>query len=533
MSDDQAQMTKVKSTKTAPSEEKDPNLEKMSKYSRGKPASLKGVKDKKLKGTTKRMEKKYYDAAYKAASSELLLTESAGFLEAEGMERTYKFTQKQLGENLDVNSARKIFDLKLDQFGPYSMDYTSNGKYMLIGGQKGHVASFDWKAGKLGCEIHLGETVRDVKWLHNETMFAVAQKKYVYIYDQTGLEIHSMKKHVDVNKLDFLPYHFLLVTVSNTGVLRYHDTSTGKLVVEHRTRLGRCNTLAQNPHNAVMNLGHANGTVTMWTPNMSTPVVKMLCHKGPVQAIAVDSSGNYMATSGLDGQLKIWDVRTYKDLHQYYTPTPASSLSISQLGLLGVGWGPHVSVWKDALKVKQQSPYMTHLLPSTTMHDLQFCPFDDVLGFGHSSGVSSIVIPGAGEPNFDSLEANPFETTKQRQETEVHKLLNKIQPEMISLDPDFIGRVNRFSKVVEDEERKKQQEESLKSGELKKKARGRNSALKRFVRKKQKNVIDFKKMEAEEKLQRQKEDRENRRLGLDKSKSFSALDRFEIKKRKL
>ena len=51
-----------------------------------------------------------------------------------------------------------------------------------------------------------------------------------------------------------------------------------------------------------------------------------------------------MATSGLDGQLKLWDIRTYKPLQQYYTKSPVSSISISQLGLLGVGWGPHVTV---------------------------------------------------------------------------------------------------------------------------------------------------------------------------------------------
>ncbi|RUP47836.1 hypothetical protein BC936DRAFT_145289, partial [Jimgerdemannia flammicorona] len=45
---------------------------------------------------------------------------------------------------------------------------------------------------------------------------------------------------------------------------------------------------------------------------MSTPLVKMLTHRGPVQALAVDLTGHYMATSGLDGQLKVWDVRTYK-----------------------------------------------------------------------------------------------------------------------------------------------------------------------------------------------------------------------------
>ena len=33
------------------------------------------------------------------------------------------------------------------------------------------------------------------------------------------------------------------------------------------------------------------GTVTMWSPNMSSAVVKMLCHKRPVTSIAIDPSG--------------------------------------------------------------------------------------------------------------------------------------------------------------------------------------------------------------------------------------------------
>jgi U3 small nucleolar RNA-associated protein 7 len=101
----------------------------------------------------------------------------------------------------------------LDTFGPYCIDYTPNGRHLLLGGKKGHVAAFDWRTGTLHGEIHLRETVRDVRWLHNESLYAVAQKKYVYIYDRSGMEVHCLKEHIEVNRLEFLPYHHLLVSV--------------------------------------------------------------------------------------------------------------------------------------------------------------------------------------------------------------------------------------------------------------------------------------------------------------------------------
>ena len=41
--------------------------------------------------------------------------------------------------------------------------------------------------------LQVKETVRDVQFLHNEQFFATAQKKYVYIYDKRGLEVHCLR----------------------------------------------------------------------------------------------------------------------------------------------------------------------------------------------------------------------------------------------------------------------------------------------------------------------------------------------------
>ncbi|TPX44159.1 hypothetical protein SeMB42_g04090 [Synchytrium endobioticum] len=445
-----------------------------------------------LKQTLRKTTSKWNNAAEKAIDyDDILLPESSGYLVPEHeLERTWKLKQGDLKKSADVATSQKIFDLDLPTLGPYRVDYTRNGRHLLIGGKKGHLATFNWKTGKLGCEIQVQETIRDVKWLHNETMFAVAQKKYVYIYDNTGIELHCLRNHIEVNQLEFLPYHFLMASVGNAGYLKYQDTSTGKIIAEMRTGLGRCDVMAQNRYNAIMHLGHSNGTVTLWSPNMTSPLVKMLCHRGPVTALAMDRDGLYMASAGLDGQLAIWDIRTFKPLHSYYTPTPASSLSISDLGLIGVGFGPHVHVWKDAFLTKQMSPYMTHMKPGTSVQNVRFVPYEDVLGIGHSAGVSSIAIPGAGEPNFDSLEANPYQNRKQRREAEVHSLLDKIQPEMIVMNPEFVGTLDRAPGEVIAAGKKVEYEANNPKEKYKPKhkARGKSSAKNKFIRK-QKNVI--------------------------------------------
>lgn len=91
---------------------------------------------------------------------------------------------------------------------------------------------------------------------------------------------------------------------------------------------------------------------------------------------------------------------------------------------------------------------MTHPIPHRPLTSLRFAPFQDVLTIGHSAGLSSVLVPGSGEPNFDSTEADPFENKKARREKEVKALLDKIQPDMISLDPEFVGSLAPPSKLT-------------------------------------------------------------------------------------
>eukprot|EP00116_Pleurobrachia_bachei_P000949 sb/3461211/ len=449
-----------------------------------------------------------------------------GCLEADEGERTMKFKQHDIVKHVDVGSARKHFSLTLPEHGPYKCAYTKNGRKLLIGGAKGHIGTFDWQTGALGCEIHVRETIRDVVWLHNKDFFAVAQKKYTYIYDGSGTELHRLQNHINPVFLDYLPYHWLLVSAGVTGYLKYHDTSVGKLVVELKTRMGQPHAMAQNPWNAVMHLGHANGTVSMWSPSMKEPLVKMLCHHGPVTAIASDNTGRHMVTCGMDNQLKIWDIRSYKNSLSYHTHRPGGQLAVSATGLIATSLGGLVQVWKDSFSTKQKCPYMTHRLESGNIEGLQFAPFEDVLGVGHTNGFTSLLIPGAGQANFDALEANPYENKRQKQEAEVKNLLSKIQPELISLDSGNILQM----KSTEEPAKELTEKELV----LKFKMKGRNSAKKRFLRK-EKHINDERGSRIRAALDKEREAREEGADGEGESSSRTPLaepgilDRFKSK----
>ena len=188
---------------------------------------------KNLRLTLQEIRQANEEAKASNTTAQILLPGSYGGIDVdpESNEKTYRLKQTEIVNQsmVDLNTAKNFFDFQL-RFGPYRVDYSRNGRYLLLGGSKGHVAIMDCLQTEVKTEIQLQQEIHDVHYLHNESMFAVAQKKYVYIYDYKGIEIHCMKKHTETHRIDFLPYHYLLVTGGSNGWIRWHDVSIGEYV---------------------------------------------------------------------------------------------------------------------------------------------------------------------------------------------------------------------------------------------------------------------------------------------------------------
>jgi U3 small nucleolar RNA-associated protein 7 len=157
---------------------------------------------------------------------------------------------------------------------------------------------------------------------------------------------------------------------------------------------------------------------------------------------------------------------------------------------------------------------MHHQIPpnSSPVSTVRFRPYEDVLGVGHGTGVSSCVIPGSGDAQYDTLEynLNPAADKKQRREDEVRALLEKLPPDTITLDvagtgadSGGIGGVGgaivggiepsnphyRREKLQDIAEAANEAAANAKPIKKKRKQRGK-SKIQTILRRKHKNIID-------------------------------------------
>ncbi|MGH0181740.1 UNVERIFIED_CONTAM: hypothetical protein FKN15_007557 [Acipenser sinensis] len=481
-----------------------------------------------------------------------------------------KQLQSEMNVMESVNDVRRVLEGETERRAGGAVDDVLDVLlHLLLGGRLGHVASLDWQSKQLQSEMNVMESVNDVRrvlegeterhllssplrWLHSENMFAVAQRKWLYIYDNQGVELHCVKKFNDVLRMEFLPYHFLLATAVHGDVGAGQEDEGVRYPILQTTRLVPASCRSnQHDHESERTAGNmlrrhcageerrgeerrgeqrrgeqSTGEERRWgrrgdgeerrggrrregdgedkRGEESTGEERRAQERRGEHRRGEESRAQERGTErrgegdGEDERRREGDRGEREERRggrrgeERGTETRGGRRGQERRGehrrgggWIGVerraqerrgGWrsgeestgeergmeewrGEHrrgegdggeerraqererLCVYKDVCSTPVSRPYMAHRAPGRVW-GVQFCPYEDVLGIGHGDGFTSMLVPGAGEANFDALDSNPFRSVKQRQEWEVKALLDKIQPELITLQPSKLGELD-------------------------------------------------------------------------------------------
>lgn len=480
------------------------------------------------------------NASFEKAAS-LLHTDTPGLLQPESaLEHTYHVRQAHLAPHLDLathsKSAFKL-DLSSSNLSPYTHAcYSRSGRNLLVASRRGHVAVSNWRRATASAELHLNETLRDATFLHDDAFFATAQRTYAHIYDAaSGAQVHELRNHAQPGRLISLPHHLLLASVSAPVApaprLVYTDTSTGTVAASHDlSRLGGASSAntkvsalgsvadaALDAATGVVHLAHASGVVSLWAPTSPRPLARVFAHEGGVRYVGVMHAARQVVTVGADAFVRLTDLRNYQTSTLCRLPAPATALALSQRLMVAVAFGATVQVWTTGgaaasavLRVGSGgggggrgdgcgAPYMSETFSGRRVTGLDFCPFEDVLAVCHADGMFSMLVPGAGEPTFDTSAPNPYETKRQRRENTVRALLDKLPVSTIALDTSFVGDVDddpeeRARKLQELRDEANIARLNRRAKFAKKKAKGR-SKISKQLRNKERNLTEARTLE--------------------------------------
>lgn len=169
-------------------------------------------------------------------------------------------------------------------------------------------------------------------------------------------------------------------------------------MAEHVLKGGRYSVMRQNKSNGVIAMGTEKGVVEWWTPGVGNACVKVFVG-GKVDDVGFYKGYMYTAAE----KVKVWDMRMLKVVEELEVGRGVG-LDVSDRGVLAVGLGWRVEMWKDlhvgncgkeekligvggvdvhkneneSKNKESKLPYMKHSPASwtnTRISNLQFVPF--------------------------------------------------------------------------------------------------------------------------------------------------------------
>jgi len=152
----------------------------------------------------------------------------------------------------------------------------------------------------------------------------------------------------NINSIAFSKDGKFLFSGGYDGTVKMWDTARGEFIRTIYKHGWGVNVVRILPGNLNLFIGTLDGAVNILDIESGRIIRRLKPHEGPVLASFVASKNGLAATSGGDGKIHVWSMKTWKLLYQYddpYRPIWALSYSRNRKMVLYGGLDEHVLEW--------------------------------------------------------------------------------------------------------------------------------------------------------------------------------------------
>jgi WD40 repeat protein len=193
-------------------------------------------------------------------------------------------------------------------------DLTSKPSFMLVDSQHGTVRetlNWSYKNGDV--------SVDDITFSHDGKHITVAAGSSVVLWNWDGLTANDMRRistKDSVYRLQFSPDNRQLVVAGNEGSLCLMDIASLKKHWQRQLVGARFPSVAFDPKRPLLFLGatfdnesgRAWGKIRVLETEIGNEIRSRIAHDGYIRDLAIDPSGEFLATAGDDAVVRIWKV---------------------------------------------------------------------------------------------------------------------------------------------------------------------------------------------------------------------------------
>lgn len=218
----------------------------------------------------------------------------------------------------------------------------------------------------------------------------------------TGQEVGRLARPGPVSRIAFSPDGKRLATAGDDRVIRLWDTADarsalpGALPAEPRYTLrghtDSIQSVAFSPDGSLLASAGLDGDARLWDLARGNGYTRVLPgHAGPVRSVAFSPDGSALATAGADGTVRVWPVTADDEplvlpAHSVSTYAAEFSPDGSQLVAVGEGTPAQVSLWRMPQGAPLRSP--ADVGPALSV---AFSPDGALLAVGCSDGTVRVV----------------------------------------------------------------------------------------------------------------------------------------------